>query len=79
MVNVIGIGAHDDLEQARDFAESGGLSTVRLLWAQGIEAWQAFGVASQPAWAVLTREGAFVEGAFGVPGAEQILNLLSEI
>ena len=76
---MVGIGAFDDLELAKEFVASGGISTVRMLWTVGVDAWQAFGVASQPAWAVLTPAGETVDGAFGVIPEERILELLSEI
>lgn len=76
---MVGIGAFDDLELAKEFVSSGGLSTVRMLWTVGVDAWQAFGVSSQPAWAVLTQWGETVEGAFGAIPEERILELLSAI
>ena len=78
-MTVVGIGAFDNLELAREFVANGGLSTPRMLWAEGVDAWQAFGVASQPAWAVLTPGGEIVDGAFGAIPEERVLELISEI
>lgn len=62
---VIGLGAQDDLELAQVFVEITGVSAFPMLWDESFDSWAELGVASQPAWALFTPEGGYVEASYG--------------
>ena len=62
---VIGLGAQDDLDLAQTFVENTGVSAFPMLWDESFDSWAQLGVASQPAWALFTPDGEFVEGSLG--------------
>ncbi len=64
---------------AREFIANTGISTVQMLWNEGIEVWRHFGVASQPAWALLDADGRLLEGRFGVVDEVRVLEYLASL
>jgi peroxiredoxin len=52
--------------------------TFPLLWDEGFETWQAFGVSSQPAAALLSPSGENLAGWFGMYDADEVLRLAAE-
>lgn len=62
---VIGLGAQDDLDLAQGFVETTGVSSFPMLWDESFDSWAQLGVASQPAWALFSPEGEYIEGSYG--------------
>ncbi len=67
-VNVVGLGAQDNLAQANDFvARTGtGNGEITMVWDPSFESWRAFGIRSQPYWLLFGRDG---ELLFSQPGS----------
>lgn len=55
-LKVVGLGTQDSLAEAKDFVSRHGL-TVQMLWDKSRESWRKLGVASQPAYLLLSKEG----------------------
>ena len=62
---IIGLGAQDDLALAQSFVETTGVSSFPMLWDESFDSWAQLGVASQPAWALFTPAGEYIEGSYG--------------
>ena len=62
---VIGLGAQDDLDLAQTFVENTGVSGFPMLWDESFDSWAQLGVATQPAWALFTPDGTYVDGSVG--------------
>ena len=62
---VVGLGAQDDLDLAQTFVERTGVSSFPMLWDESFDSWAQLGVASQPAWALFSAAGEYVEGSYG--------------
>ena len=70
---VIGLGTQDDLALAQEFVETTGVSSFPMLWDESFDSWTQLGVVSQPAWALFTPAGEYVEGGFGGIDAAGVL------
>ena len=70
---VIGLGTQDDLALAQEFVETTGVSSFPMLWDESFDSWTQLGVVSQPAWALFTPAGEYVEGGFGGIDADSLL------
>ena len=62
---VIGLGAQDSLDLAQTFVENTGVSGFPMLWDESFDSWVQLGVATQPAWALFTPDGGYVDGSVG--------------
>ena len=62
---VVGLGAQDNLDLAQSFVEMTGVSAFPMLWDESFDSWARLGVASQPAWALFSPAGEYIEGSYG--------------
>lgn len=73
-IEIVGIGTQDTFGEAQDFLARHGI-TFTLLWDESFETWQAFGVSSQPAAAMLSPTGENLGGWFGMYDEGEVLEL----
>ena len=59
------MGTQDDLGLAQEFVASTGISSFQMLWDESFDSWAELGVASQPAWALFSPSGEYVDGSYG--------------
>ncbi len=62
---IIGLGAQDSLGLAQRFVENTGVSSFPMLWDESFDSWAQLGVATQPAWALFSPDGEYVDGSIG--------------
>ena len=72
---MIGLGTQDSAEEAKEFVERYGTYSFPMLWDETFETWQAFGVRSQPAAALMTPDGEPISGWLGPFPEDQVLEL----
>jgi hypothetical protein len=77
-VQVIGLGTQDDTALAADFVEQGGLTSFPMYWDETFTSWQAFGIRSQPAAALLSADGEVLGGWLGMFDVDEVLRLAAE-
>jgi hypothetical protein len=75
---VIGLGTQDDSDLAVDFVERGGTHSFPMYWDETFESWQAFGIRSQPAAAMLSPDGEVLAGWLGAFDEAEVLRLAAE-
>lgn len=78
-LNVLGLGAQDNLDYAYDFlaATGTGGGAISMVWDPSFESWRQFGVRSQPYWILYDAQGneiASQPGAIDLAAVEQVLN-----
>ena len=59
--------------------EGTGISSFPMLWDETFDSWSQLGVASQPAWALFTTSGEFVQGSFGEIDADSVLETIASL
>lgn len=64
-LTVVGLGAQDSEEMARDFVDEHKLRTPRMLYDASSKSWQRLGINGQPAAILFDREGIAQAGWFG--------------
>ena len=74
-LRVIGLGAQDDLESARDFVADGGI-TFTMLWDESFESWIQLGVRGQPMAILFDADGTPLGTWSGFLDEGQILDLI---
>lgn len=74
-MRVIGLGTQDSIGEAKQFIDDTGVRSVRMLWDGSSKSWRAFGVASQPAWTVVSKDGKKLDGWFGGFDEDRVLKL----
>lgn len=72
---MIGLGTQDDGDLAVDFVESGQLFSFPMYWDDTFESWVTFGVASQPAAALLSPAGEVLGSWRGMFPVDEVLAL----
>ena len=77
-VKVIGLGALDSVEQAVEFAERGGTHSFPMYWDESLMSWQAFGIRTQHAAALLSPTGEILGGWEGAFDEDAVLRALAE-
>ena len=67
-LNIIGMGAQDDLEFAYRFIDRTGTGNgeITMIWDESFESWRAFGIRSQPYWLLYDAAGELIGSG---PGA----------
>ena len=76
-IKVIGIGTQDSLDDAKAFLKRHDVRSFPLLWEDGFESWNHFGVQSQPIAILLTRDGDVVDQWRGALGDEETAEILA--
>lgn len=79
---MIGLGTQASIDDARAFRRRGGIESFRLWWEDGLEAWDHFGVRSQPVAMLLDRDGRVVDawaGELDEAAFEDILGQAAEL
>ncbi|MDW3215080.1 MAG: hypothetical protein R8G01_13840 [Ilumatobacteraceae bacterium] len=79
MVEVIGLGTQDSAEEAAEFVERGGTHSFPMYWDETFESWEAFGIASQPAAALLAPDGELLAGWLGAFDQDEVLRIAAEL
>ncbi len=64
-LTVIGLGAQDPLDMAKEFVDEHGVKTPQMLYDSTFDSWSHFGVNGQPAAILFDPSGAAREGWFG--------------
>ena len=77
-VRVIGLGTQDDGDFAVDFVESREVYSFPMYWDETFESWVAFGVASQPAAALLSPTGEVLGSWRGMFPIDEVLDLAAD-
>lgn len=72
---MVGLGTQDTLQEADDFVDQYGL-TFTVLWDETFQTWQHFGVAGQPAVALVDGQGELLGSWFGGIPEEEVLRLI---
>ena len=75
-LRVVGIGALDDLNEARAFRTDTAVRSFPLLWAESTDSWSAFGVPAQP-YLVLIEDGKVTQRWPGGASPEDIAAAVS--
>ena len=76
-MRVIGLGTQDYGDLAINFIESGALYSFPMYWDDTFESWTAFGVAGQPASALLSPTGEVLGAWRGMFPEDEVLELAS--
>ncbi len=74
MVQVVGLGTQDSLDEAHDFVNDRG-TTFTMLWDESFEGWQALGISSQPSAVLLDTDGSIIAGWIGGFPEDEVLAL----
>jgi peroxiredoxin len=74
-LRVIGLGTQDDLRQARDFVDKGGI-TFTMLWDESFRSWLELGVRGQPAATLFAADGTFLDAWSGPFDEDEVLALV---
>lgn len=74
-LDVVGLGAQDDEQMARDFVAEHGLKTPRMLYDASFESWRALGINGQPAAVLFDRDGVAREAWFGAFPEDEVVDL----
>jgi hypothetical protein len=74
-VTVVGLGARDTLEDARDFVADRG-TTFPMLWDESAASWRAFEVPTQPAAVLVAADGTWLGRWSGEFDEAEVLRLL---
>ena len=75
---MIGLGTQDDVDLAIDFVEQGGTVSFPMYWDETFVSWEAFGIRSQPAAALLSADGEVLGGWLGRFPEDEVLRLAAE-
>ena len=75
---MIGLGTQDSAEEAVDFVERGGTYSFPMYWDETFVSWEVFGIASQPAAALLSPDGEVLAGWLGAFDQAEVLRLTAE-
>lgn len=75
---MIGLGTQDSAEEAVDFVERGGTHSFPMYWDETFVSWEVFGIASQPAAALLSPDGEVLAGWLGAFDQAEVLRLTAE-
>lgn len=75
---MIGLGTQDDADMAVDFVERGGIYSFPVYWDETFASWEAFGIRSQPAAAMLSPDGEILAGWFGGFDEAEVLRLADQ-
>lgn len=78
VVDLIGLGTQDNSDDAIDFIEKGGTVSFPMYWDETFISWQAFGVRSQPAAALLSPDGEVLAGWLGAFDEDEVLRLAAD-
>lgn len=62
---MIGLGTQDTFDQAKEFVDRHSIS-FDMVWDDTFDSWTFYGVTGQPAYALVSAEGKFVDGGFGM-------------
>ena len=73
-LTVIGLGAQDDLSQAKDFVARYDVS-FRMLWDPTFQTWQTLGVPGQPAALLVAADGTPIQSWLGPFDQREVLDL----
>lgn len=77
-MQVIGLGTQDDSDQAVQFVENGGTVSFPMYWDETFTSWEAFGIRSQPAAALLSPDGEVLGSWLGAFDEDEVLRLAAE-
>ena len=72
-VDVIGMGAQDSLDEARDFVDDHDTRSFTMLWDGSFGSWQHFGVFSQPTAILIAPDGTVLDGWAGMFPEDTVL------
>jgi hypothetical protein len=72
------LGTQDNTDMAVEFVENGGTVSFPMYWDETFLSWQAFGVRSQPAAALLSPDGEVLDGWLGMFDIDEVLRLAAE-
>ena len=75
---MIGLGTQDDADMAVEFVASYGTYSFPMYWDETFETWEAFGIGSQPAAAMLSPEGEVLAGWLGSFDEAEVLRIADE-
>ncbi len=71
----MGLGTQDSAELGIDFVESTGTYSFPMYWDETFTSWEAFGIRSQPAAALLGPDGEVLAGWLGMFPIDEVLEL----
>jgi len=69
------MGAQDSLPQAEEFVESTGTATPLMIWDEGFESWDYYGVRGQPTAILVDATGNPIQGWSGAFDLQEVLDL----
>lgn len=78
-LNIIGLGAQDDLEFARRFVDrtNTGGGEITMVWDETFETWRALGVRSQPYWLLYDADGELIASGPGAVDESVVQSVLA--
>lgn len=74
-IEVVGLGAQNDIEMALDFVESTGTFSFPMLWDESYESWARLGIEGSPAAYLLAPDGTPLQGWLGPFPEDEVLEL----
>lgn len=75
MVEVVGLGAQDSLEDAQDFHQRHGTESIKMVWDESRVSWREMGVVTQPAAVLFDRQGRILDRWAGMFDEAEVLKL----
>ena len=79
MLQVVGLGTQDSLDDAFAFVDNYGTTSFPMLWDPTFDSWAALGVTGQPAAMLMTSDGRIVEAWSGAIPETQVLDLVDQL
>lgn len=79
VVDVVGLGTQDSVEEARAFVAEHELRTPRMLYDASFASWQQLGIRGQPAAMLFDRDGVSRGQWFGAFDEEQVLDIAGRV
>lgn len=78
-LNVVGMGAQDNLGFANEFVTSTGAigDNITMIWDETFATWQALGIRSQPYWILYDAQGNEITSRPGIVDIAAVENVLS--
>ena len=73
---MVGLGTQDSAEEAVEFVEMTGTTSVPMLWDETFQTWTAFGISAQRAVALLSPDGEPIAGWLGGFPEDEILDAI---
>lgn len=79
VVRVVGLGTQDSIEDATDFVNDTGTSSLLMTWDASFETWSYYGISSQPNAILVTPSGETIEAWAGRLSTDDVLEAIENL